>query len=254
MQNLVNLAKNTNQGMLPVVYIGQYQEAKLLLKDAELANSDAQRIIWVMSDGVGTSHEIFGNTPGFVPNVLSVSPAYHEVKEFKEDWIKKLNQFIQNPALQDDWVYKKYIEKVLQCSFEIQTGRKLCTSMTQSDLNTHYHLFAHVSMSIDAAYIIAKALKRMHSNLCRGKSIGICQLMKEQMPQHFYKYVRNTTFTYNLDTFPYSPESLDGKKVQTQSNTNDPEVSDKNNPLYFVHNYKCFPDHTMCTFEKVSSF
>ncbi len=220
---------------------------------AEEANvqEGGQMLVWIMSDGVGTSSEIFQNAQMIGPNVLSVSPVYNELKEFKEYWIGQLMPFIQNPTLHDDWVYRKYIEATLQCTFGHHTGIASCTSMTEHDLQLSQ--FGFGSVSVNAAYILAKAMKKMHFNLCGQETSGVCALMKEKMPRHFYKYVRNTTFTYNSEEFPYVPESLTGKKVGTNSTSNDPAINIQNDPLYFIHNFKCSTasEHT-CKFVKVS--
>ncbi len=222
----------------------------MLAEDANVQEG-GQKLLWIMSDGVGTSTEIFRDAQEIGVNVVSVSPAYSEVGEFKAYWIGQLMPFIHNPNLHDDWIYRTYIEKILQCTFGQQTNRESCTIIAESDLKLSNKQFAYVSMSIDAAYIIAKALKKMHFNLCGQEAVGLCELLKEKMPHHFYKYVRNTTFTYNQEEFPYFPRSLSGKKVGTKQNSNDPKVHDQEEPLYFIHNYKCSTDQT-CAFEKVS--
>ena len=114
---------------------------------------------------------------------------FFQISEFKQYWKALLYEHIQNPALEETFYIRDYIEQLLECDFSPATANP-CQDKTENDLADAYVESGYAVVVIDAVYAFAKAVKNLHSAKCGPNTSGICDLMRNELETNFLAAVK----------------------------------------------------------------
>ncbi len=250
MSDLVALSRTAN-GMLGVIYIGQFDVAKSLFMQAKNMDS-SNRLLWILSDGVGRCPLENCNQP-MLTNALFITPYTSEEDTFKSHWVNLLHKHIHDNSSLPDMI-REHIETTYHCSF-INSDSKYCKDLTVSDLENGYTHSDHIDAHIDAVLLYAQTIKALRTQKCSSED-GLCPAMMGELQETLYAHMLNMSLTYPGE-FQFTPEleniirPQNGRTVNLNDSTGDLALDPKY-PTFQAKKYICDAGNPACEPIRVS--
>lgn len=181
------LKKAADGGSVGVVFMGDREEAQLILEEVHLHEGRypfLASLVWIMSDSIGTNMEVVTAGGSLSGGILTISKENKSVQEFIE--------FARNQLTLGRNSSVPYVETYTARNCNKQGS---CENFDQQE---------HVVASLDAVYVLAAAVKRAHRKHC-GSTAGVCDNLYSDNP--VLEEVKAIDFNYSsMSPIRYPPE------------------------------------------------
>ena len=252
-ETLVHRAGNTQYGTLGVVYFGQLGQAKAIVRVASLVEN-SHRLIWIMSDAVGTNTQLYKEHPRIGKNTFVLTANYKDIHEFQTYWVDTLHNATTDVNFKkEEPLLRQHIQDMYYCKWGLKKSEDgvRCEELSKEDIKKGYTQSAYLNTILDAVYVWVNALKRLHKKHCGESSHGMCENVISAIQTNIYQELLKTNFTYPAD-FTYVPEAFTLLKRKVRFNVENGNImQDHTLPAYLIHKYTCTNGKT-CGFEKVN--
>ena len=155
------------------VYYGFSKEAITLyrtiterLSSWVLERDQVHKVHWVMSDGVGNSAELARQLQTYDNMVITVSPSSGQPSEIREHFASVVSS-VNSPVTPNKWYpwMREYVEYLYKCSPQGSSSSVLPACPASLDLMTKFNFYDYVNAALDATYILADVVKRVHQSM-----------------------------------------------------------------------------------------
>ena len=234
----------TESAFLGVVFFGQAAEGKELL---HLANQAYKRrsleFKFIMSDSIGIDSTIVSEFDNVAPGLISITPAYNIIHEFKNHWISLFGDMnkVKERTKHDPWI-EEYHMMTHKCQIKghpllltvpFKNFNVQCSSLTRTNIANAYDQHVYLETAIDIAYTIGHATKEVHKKTC-GRERGPCKAFIDLHSNYFFEFISQVNFSYGSH-IPYLPKEilLSKKHIQFE---NGELIKEGNAPVYVINN------------------
>ncbi|XP_048581761.1 metabotropic glutamate receptor 4 [Nematostella vectensis] len=175
--------------LIKVIVLWANNDQSLALLKAAM-NQNLHDRIWIISDDLATSAgEIVFHDVSVKGTFLGVAHHYHS-NEVLKDYLEMLSR----TGPRHGW-WNEYVQKEFNCTWDSRSGNDLrhcgnqSMEMSASNLSDMYNAFT--AYVVDAAYVVAKALKAMHG--CNSSLHNCPTLTPHVSPADLVHYIQNVS-------------------------------------------------------------